>query len=245
MDAPLYFVPILVQCYLVFTLLYRFSTGGRRIGKCAILFVVLLVSHACVGILAYTGQFAPHSPLPVIRSFAFWGVYFYAGVLLGLGILSAGPLHCIRRLGAPLLLAAAVALYCATAFLYLPQQFGFLVAELMQAYVRPIIMVYNALCVWIIALIILDDLPISNRLIGWIGKNSLIVFLWHMPILHSLAVYTTIHRLTVQCLLLLPIVIIATAAIAALGSELWQSAKVRIFRYMEKLNSSDDAPGAS
>ena len=98
-------------------------------------------------------------------------------------------------------------------------------------------MMYHAICVWLIALIILEGLHASNRFFGWLGKNSLIIFLWHMPTLRVLLNISPVDTNTAITIYFpfIPLIILGALMITGLGSAAWETTKARAGSYLGDL----------
>jgi peptidoglycan/LPS O-acetylase OafA/YrhL len=225
-DFQLYFIPLLVQFYILFPFIYRYCAPqdhGRR--RRLSLFLGLAGLHILLGLLAHKH----HVPYILAKnSFLFWGVYFYAGMMLGFGGKSKAQAQRWRGFTTCLALIAAILLYYAITAIIGPDGVSsFSRKEMGGAYVRPIIMIYNAVCIGVIALIIRTGPEISQRFFCWLGRNSLPIFIWHLVALRILF-RTPIKGLCLIHPVLLPAVIFSTAIIVALVYEVWQKGKRRL-----------------
>ena len=132
--------------------------------------------------------------------------------------------HQVRLPGAVLI--AAILLYYATTSVIGSDGFSSLLRkEMLLGYVRPIMMVQNAVCIGVIALIIRTGPEISQRFVCWLGRNSLPIFIWHLVALRIIMRKTPIGDLCLIHPVLLPAVIFSTAIIVALVYEGWQKGK--------------------
>lgn len=237
LDGHFYFVIVIIKYYIFFPLLSRLFLDpkhGRRNGW--ILLVVSAAYHVLTGVLAYKDVLF----YPTIRASAiFWGFYFIAGMMMGYGFISKGPIHCLKKLGIPLCLAAGGLLYYATTLAINP----FVLSEFAHSHTRPSIMAYNAVCTWFFALLFLDNPPISGKFFNWLGRNSLIIFLWHLLVIRALYEILPIDsRSPISAYLpLIPVVLFAASTIPALGYEVWLNIKSRARGIFGGLKSSVSA----
>ena len=229
MDFQLYFIPLLLQFYILFPFIYRYCASRNHSRRSRLsLFLGLAGLHIFLGLLAYKH----HVPYLLVRSsFIFWGVYFYAGMMLGFGSTSKTQVQRWRGFTACLVLIAAILLYYATTSVIGPDGFSSLLwKEMKLGYVRPIMLIYNAVCIGVIALRIRTGPEISQRFICWLGRNSLPIFIWHLVALRIIMHRTPIGDLCQIHPVLFPAVIFSTAIIVALIYETWQKGK----RYLKR-----------
>lgn len=227
-DWPLYFVPVIVQCYLVFPLLFKFLADSHHGNvKRLSLLAALIGLHVLFGLLVYNGKL----PYAEVRStFPFWAAYFYAGMMVGLRRISKGTLHRFKVLGVPLLMAAAAFCYLATTQGLRPGLTLLASHNIYDlAYARPIMIVYNALAIWVVALVLLEEPGFSLGFFDWLGRNSLMVFLWHMPVMRLLYGFFPLIGLSLRYPPFALIVILVTASLVAVGNEGWRIAKAYLF----------------
>jgi fucose 4-O-acetylase-like acetyltransferase len=90
-------------------------------------------------------------------------------------------------------------------------------------------MAYNAVWGWLFALLYLENPSMSGKFLTWLGRNSLIIYLWHLVVIRfffdSIPVDSNSAISTYLPLIL--IIIFAATIIPALGYEAWLRLKAR------------------
>ncbi len=242
-DAQLYFVPVIVQFYLLFPLLAALlKSTENNLRKARALFFATIVFHMLSGVLTYK-QLLPY--LHIRSSFIFWCPYFFCGMLLGFGYIRKGRIHNLKTLGIPLMIGAIALIYYATIITIRP----FKLLEFAYSHTRPSLMAYNAVCVWLILLIILDRPKISSKTMNWLGLHSYIIFLWHQPVVRTLLKIAPVTYASPLYfyLPLIPVIVFASAILTAAGDVLWQIVRdgVRNFLIPAPSGISDQSPVAA
>lgn len=191
-EPTLYFVPLIFQLYLLFPLLKKMddcihSGNNRTIPIVSGVLGLFFLLHLVIGYLAYTGVISYH--WLCLRFFAFWLFYFYAGMQF-------------RRLWARVMserCAGAIALFLlSVAFLLFvwdmyvvtdPSRVGVSYERAMLdfAYSRPEILPYNLFVVFGMGLLLLIQWQVRMSALEVAGKYSYHIYVWHIPVLLSIA----------------------------------------------------------
>lgn len=193
-----YFIPMIFLLYICKPFLswlapaihrYTVKNWNSNIGLDAVMvaiFVVLLAIHALLGILGYQGVIDYYSwcrPNPL-----FWAVYFYFGLVFHQfsKAVSSKKIKPWLGLGIALIAAGYILDWRILTDISVVGNY-FENSKVDYAYARPEILVLNLLVIIFLAGLLVNGVNNSNAILSFLGKQSLHIYLWHIPVLYFLA----------------------------------------------------------
>ncbi len=223
-DWPLYFVPLIAQCYLVLPVFFRFASQSSRFRS--LVLVALLAIHVIIGLFCYYNDFSflffRHS---VFFYPLYWSIYLYFGIFLGLHADLGVVLQKLKVSVVPALLGITVLVYFAVSQVLMPGQRGFSPHVMSLSYFRPPLMAINGAVIVLLAMMLSARHSPSQKYFNWMGRRSYYIFLWHMILLRVLWEIGPLRKLTLDFAPFFLILGMLVTIMAALGVEIWN--KVR------------------